>query len=399
MMTGRYPHHNGGEGFQPIRTDVPTLQERLRAAGYLNGILGKVDHLAPQGKFCCDYVRGQAQLGMGRDPAAYGRAAAEFLRTARSEGRPFFLMANSHDPHRPFSGSRNEASIVSTQSPFPKPSKTYSPEETVVPGFLPDIPGVREEVAQYNSSARRLDDTVGSVLKALEESGMQDSTLVMFLSDNGMSFPFAKTNCYLNSTRTPWIVRWPGKVKPGSVNTDDFITGIDFTPTIVEACALEAMSDLDGRSFLPLLTGAAQPGRDTAVTVFHETSARRRYEMRCVQGRQFGYIFNAWADGKTRFQNEGQSGLSMKSMLEAAKDDPSIAARVKLFLYRAPEELYDISSDPDALTNLCEHGAPAGKLADMRSRMLTWMKQTGDPLAALYEEFLKSGKLPAQTRL
>ena len=85
-----------------------------------------------------------------------------------------------------------------------------------MPGFLPDLPNVRKEMAQYYSSAHRCDETVGEVLRALKESGLEDSTLVMFLSDNGISMPFGKSNCYLTSTRTPWLVRWPGKVKPGA---------------------------------------------------------------------------------------------------------------------------------------------------------------------------------------
>ena len=119
-------------------------------------------------------------------------------------------------------------------------------------------------MAQYYSSAHRCDETVGEVLRALKESGLEDSTLVMFLSDNGISMPFAKSNCYLTSTRTPWLVRWPGKVKPGVVDTEHFISGIDFMPTILEAAGLPAPAGMDGRSFLPLLTGRrpsrARPG-------------------------------------------------------------------------------------------------------------------------------------------
>jgi len=92
-----------------------------------------------------------------------------------------------------------------------------------VPGFLPDIPDVRKEIAQYYCSVRRCDDTVGAVMRALRESGNAKNTLVMFLSDNGMALPFSKTNCYLHSTRTPWIASWPTpatiRLSPGSTAT------------------------------------------------------------------------------------------------------------------------------------------------------------------------------------
>ncbi len=62
----------------------------------------------------------------------------------------------------------------------------------------------------------------------------------MFLSDNGISMPFAKSNCYLTSADTPWLVRWPGQIKPGLVNTNDSILGIDFMPTILQAAGPRA---------------------------------------------------------------------------------------------------------------------------------------------------------------
>ena len=80
---------------------------------------------------------------------------------------------------------------------------------------------------------------MGAVLKALEESGLAENTMVMFISDNGMAVPFAKANCYLSSTKTPWIVKWPGKVKPGSVDSEHFISGIDYMPTILDAAGLQ----------------------------------------------------------------------------------------------------------------------------------------------------------------
>lgn len=130
------------------------------------------------------------------------------------EKKPFFLMANSHDPYRPFAGSDQEARQWGEDPP--EYSRKILPEEVRVPPFLPDLPEVRREVAEYMTSAHRCDETVDAVLAALKESGFEDNTLVMFISDNGMSFPFAKAICCLTSTKTPWIARWPGKIRPGN---------------------------------------------------------------------------------------------------------------------------------------------------------------------------------------
>lgn len=384
LMTGRYPHHHGGMGFEPIREDVPTLQEQLRTAGYLNGILGKVEHLKPDSKFPWDMSLNAGELGAGRNPAAYYRHSKEFFARAAREGKPFFLMANSHDPHRPFHGSANDGKNLT------RPSRVYKPEEITVPGFLPDLPDIRTEVAQYYSSARRCDDTVGMVLKALKESGQEDNTLVMFISDNGMSLPYAKTNCYLNSTRTPWIVRWPGKVRPGSVDSEHFVSGIDYMPTILEAIGLKQIDGMDGKSFLPLLLGESQPERERVFTEFFETAAKGAYPMRCVQDKRFGYIYNQWSDGETVFRNEPQSGLTWKAMVKASQDDAKIAERVKHFSYRVPEELYNFEEDPDALTNLASDPKHKADLQRLRQEMLEWMRQAGDPLLDSYRKNIDS---------
>lgn len=399
LMTGRYPHHNGAVGFYPIRNDVPTLMESLKGAGYRLGILGKVEHLKPDEKFPWDYKRDQAELGAGRDPARYYQSAKEFLQQANSAGKPFFLMANSHDPHRPWAGSEQEKARAgqpkkakkaakkakngdegAVSGPYPMPNRIYRADEITVPDFLPDLPEVRTEMAQYYSSAHRCDQTIGEILRALQEAGLEDSTLVMFLSDNGISMPFAKSNCYFTSTRTPWLVRWPGKVRPGTVDANNFICGIDFMPTILEATGLAAPTGMDGKSFLPLLTGGPQSGRDHVFTCYNETSGRKAFPMRCLQTKRFGYIFNAWSDGKFTYRSEPMNGLTFPAMQKAAESNPAVAARVELLIHRVPEELYDFVADPSALHNLAPDPAYRDQLRQMRAQMRTWMQETRDPL-------------------
>src|SRR5206468_10648753 len=119
-------------------------------------------------------IVGADDLGIGRDPKLYYQHAKEFFATARKEDKPFFLMANSQDPHRPFAGSDAEK----RQGKFPGASRYYKPDEITVPGFLPDLPDVRKELAQYYTSAHRCDETVGQILRALKESGFEENTLV-----------------------------------------------------------------------------------------------------------------------------------------------------------------------------------------------------------------------------
>ena len=386
LMTGRYPHRNGAEGFQPINRNVPTLQEQLNKAGYMQGILGKVKHLAPPEKFKWDMVEDFQDLGCGRNPELYYKYAGDFFRQAANQNQPFFLMANSHDPHRPFHGSKQEQrKFAKVLKDIPAPSRVYKGEEIEVPGFLADLPNVRKEIAQYYSSVRRCDDTVGAVSRALRESGQAENTLIMFLSDNGMALPFAKTNCYLHSTRTPWIAVWPGRIKTGAVDRQHFISGIDFMPTVLDTAGVPVAGGMDGASFLPVLLGKQQPQRDKVFTQFHQTSARNRYPIRCVQNQRFGYIFNPWSDGRRVFKNESQSGLTFNAMKAAAQQDDSVAARVKLFQYRVLEEFYDFKNDPDGLNNLIDNPDYEEPINEMRKEMQDWMRKTGDPALECFE--------------
>jgi len=388
LATGRYGHNSGIMGFMHTKREISTVMQTLQRAGYLTAVLGKVDHSTPHTDYKWDFVRDKPQLGQGRDPELYYQYCCEFLARCRHENKPFYLMVNSHDPHRPY---HNPARPIEGAK---EPSMTYTPEEVEVPGFVPDLPGVRKELSFYQNSVRRLDDTFAKTMQALKESGFEKNTLVMFLSDNGIAIPFAKCNSYLASTNTPWIVRWPGVVEQGSFDTDHFISGIDFFPTVLEAVRIPVPQGLDGSSFLSLLKGQKQSGRDVVFTQIDMKAGGDAVPMRCVQDKRFGYIFNPWADGKFWYRNNNE-GLTMKAMVEAAKTDPQVARRVKLFRYRTGEELYDLSNDPDCLDNLVGNAAFKNKLKQMQGQLGEWMKQTGDPLVTAFENRNSPEKLKA----
>ena len=385
LMTGRYPHHNGARGFQPIKKGVPTVTGVVREAGYFNGILGKTRHLAPAAQFAWDVKVEKTRLGTGRAPKRYYEEVVRFLKVAKERKQPFFLMANSHDPHRPFAGSQQEKNKAKRgKEEFPPASRYYKPKEVTVPGFLPDLPQVRKELAQYFTSVHRCDETVGEILRALKESGMEDNTVVVFISDHGMAFPFAKTNVYFSSTKVPWIVRWPKKIEAGAIDETHFVSGIDFMPTVLDIAGVAGPKSMDGRTFLPLLRGKKQKGRVQVLTVFHRTAGRNNYPMRCLQNGRFGYIRNAWSDGKKVFRNESMAGLTFRAMKRAGANDPEIAARVKLFQLRVKEEFYDFEKDPNALNNLAADPRFTEVVAKMRAEMWAILERTGDPELPLF---------------
>ena len=379
LATGFYGPHSGVMGFMHTDRDIPTVMQTLKDAGYVTGILGKVKHSTPRADYQWDFAHDQKTLGNGRDPNIYYARCTEFFARCRREDKPFYFMVNSHDPHRPFHVPGKPIRDAK------EPSKTYRPEDVSVPGFVPDLPGVREELSYYLNSVRRLDDTFGRTMQALKESGLEDGTLVMFLSDNGIAIPFAKCNAYLASTRTPWLVRWPGVVKEGAVDTKHFVSGIDFFPTVLEAAGVEVPTGLDGSSFLPLLKGGRQSGRDRVFTQIDMKAGGDAVPMRCVQDARFGYIFNPWSDGTFYYRNNNE-GLTMKAMVAASETDPDAASRVKMFRHRALEEFYDLRADPDCLNNLANEPDYATDCERMRSALNDWMKQTHDPLLPAFEQ-------------
>jgi N-sulfoglucosamine sulfohydrolase len=399
LHTGLYPHHSGIMGFMNTKKEIPTVMETLGEAGYLTGILGKVSHSTPKAAYKWDFHYDQNRLGNGRSPQKYYDYCKEFFEKCKKEKKPFYFMVNSHDPHRPFHVTKQKL-----RGGMENPTRQYDPKEAEIPGFLPDLKGVRQEMSYYFNSVRRLDDTFGRIMKALDESGFADSTAVFFLSDNGIAVPFAKCNAYLAATRTPLMVRLPGGIK-GRVDKEHFVSGIDFFPTVLDMLNMKAIKSLDGDSFLPLLKGQKQSNREKVFTQIDSKAGNAAVPMRCVQDKNFGYIFNAWAKGDHYYRNNNE-GMSMKAMNEAAKTNPAIAARVKLFRYRAPQEFFDLKNDPDCLHNLIDNPKYKKQLIQKQRELEAWMLKTKDPLLTSFRKredvqamFKAASEVPAYKKL
>lgn len=383
MHTGMYPHRNGSMGFFPLKPEVRTMNQQFHAAGYLISMIGKNPHYQPAENFCVDYTETQ----ISRSPARLAESTLSFVRRARKEGRPFFHHVNCTDPHRPFIGANGPNDLAHGDAP----SRWIKPEEVKsVPGFLEDLPDIRREVAQYLTNVRRLDDCVGAVLRALDEAGARDDTLVLFYGgDHGMSFPFAKSNDYEDSSRVGFLVRWPGVVNAGRVDRDHLVATIDIAPTLLEATGLPPLAGIDGRSFLPVLRGERLQGWDRVFTFYNQSSGRNWLLMRCLRTRDRAYIWNAWVDGKMQYRAENMNGLSWRAMVAGAETNPAIRARVQHYLYRAPEEFYDMTNDRYERHNLIADPARQTEIAAMKKELLALLQRTGDPLAPAFAQLDK----------
>ena len=386
MFSGRYPHNNRVEGFYQVPDkDYPVLADLMKANGYFTAIRGKVSHSTPFHPYEWDLVIGDASTTREhpKDVQSYYRSTKAGIAAARKAGKPFCLLINISDPHKPFwsIGKKNEKFA----DPY-TPTRIFAAKEVPVPGFLFDDPEIREELALYYSTVRRADDCVGATLKALKESGSEEQTVIVFLSDHGMPLPFAKTAVWHHSTHTPLIIKWPGITEPDTVDSEHMVSAVDLLPTLLDIIQASQPKGIDGRSFAPLIRGQKQSGRDYVFKEYNENSGAGRHPMRGVQSKKYLYIFNPWSDGKNTFKTATTGTVSYRRMKLLAQSDKTVAHRLQLFNFRVLEEFYDVAKDPDCLTNLIASSSHQSALNRHREILGNWLTKTGDHTAEIFRQ-------------
>jgi N-sulfoglucosamine sulfohydrolase len=434
MLSGLLPHNYGSGGFFPMAEGTVTLPLLLGEAGYLTGNIHKKHHHLPVESFNWAYTNEELGLTapdgvVGRDPEMVADAFRRFIIKADEKKQPFFMVVNSADPHRPFHGDPPQIGIPfwgNEPVEIKEPSRIYDPEEVVVPASLPDIPDIRTDLAKYASSVRRLDDMTGACLDVLDELDKRNSTLVIFVSDNGIPMAFGKFDCYLGSNRTPLLMRWPDRWTEPRKDSEHLVSLMDITPTLLELAGLPVPPSLDGRSLIPLLDGEEpdKPWRETIVMIRnqdifygdairliqkrdhdytiglratgwvpnpeHEVDSTytRQKEIRSFYDGKFGYIYNnCYREDGLQISPIGvivpYGGGRMRT---AAATNESVGERYRHYLLRAQEELYDWTEDPGSLQNLAGDPEYAEVLSKARAGLLQWMKSNQDPLAGVFQD-------------
>ena len=403
IITGRYPHATGAEQLHwPLPRNQVTFVDWLRRSGYWTAAAGKW-HLGEATKRHFDRVyeadtRGfQLPTGVSAAEAARMKqmtasknasGCEDWLPAfrARAKDKPFFLWLAALDPHRDY-----EEGII------PRPTR---PEEVLLPPYLPDVLAVRKEMALYYDEIRRLDSYVGLLLDELEYAGVADNTCVIFISDNGRPFPRDKTTVYDSGVRTPWLVRWPGKVEPGTV-TDGLVSSVDLAPTFLELAGLRKNpSTFHGVSFAPILEAPKASVREFVFAEQHwhdfESFGRASRDGR------FKYIRNYYFDLPLTPPADALRSTTFRAM--QALRDKGMLAGSKLACFEKPrpyEELYDTSVDPHELNNLIDNPRYLSALRRLRSAMDDWRKETKDvlPKKRTEDEFDRETGAPQSNRV
>ncbi|HKE03756.1 MAG TPA: sulfatase [Blastocatellia bacterium] len=372
ILTGRPVHQleEGGNlhGFLPAKFDV--YPDLLEQSGY---VVGHTRKGWGPGKFEAG--------GRKRNPAGpQFRSFDEFFKQVPKD-KPFCFWFGSNDPHRPYEKGAGAKSGMKA-------------EDVVVPAFLPDTPEVRDDILDYYFEVERMDRDAGQIIKALEDAGQLDNTIIVWTSDNGMPFPRAKATVYDGGSRMPLAVRWPAKVKGGRT-LDEFVMLTDLAPTLLEAAGLRPKPEMTGRSLTPLLAGRKQPGRDVAFLERERHANVRRgdlsYPVRAVRTKDYLYIRNfrpdRWPAGDPEMYfavgDFGDiDGGPSKDLLISRRNDPAVAKYFKLATDKRPaEEFYDLRKDAGQLYNVAERAEYAKAKKRLRAALDKWMRETGDPRA------------------
>ena len=279
-----------------------------------------------------------------------------------------------------------------------------------MPKFLPDVPEVREDVADYLGECEAVDAYVGVLLKRLEETGEAGRTLVVLSGDHGMpGVPAGKCNLYDMGVSVALVMRVPGG-KHGRI-VDDYVRLPDLAPTFMEIGGVKPPDGLYGRSLMPLLlsekSGQIDSTWDWVITgrERHVATAREGnlpFPMRALRTPEFVYIRNfapeRWPMGSpkgvTARESPGYEALQentfaafadmdaspTKAWLVGHRNDPEWKWYYEFaFAKRPAEELYDVRRDPDEVNNLAGDPAFAEIKGQLAQRLLKTLTDAKDP--------------------
>ena len=386
ILTGQYGHATGSYGhvhdYHHFRTfdDVKSLPVLLHENGYLTARIGKY-HLAPEKVYAFD----QVLKADPRNPVTMANACKAVL----ASDDPFFLYFCTDDPHRghPFTPNPwNAPNSFGNRAEGYTGVKTikYDPKDVIIPPFLPDTTECRREMAEYYQSVSRIDQGLDRLMELLERAGKHQNTIVIYISDNGIAFPGAKTTLYEPGMKLPCIIKHPKVPKKGIVN-NAMITWADLTPTILDMAGIRfTPTDFHGRSFYSILSQSSPEGWDEiyAAHNFHELTMY--YPMRVCRDRQYKLIWNiVW-----RLEYPFASDLWAASTWQSVYRNkiPRFGQRsVQDYLFRKEFELYDLNQDPGEIHNLANDPTYAEILEAMKMKLKDFQRKTNDPWLIMWD--------------
>ena len=347
LYTGKYPLRNGSfMNHTGVYQGTRSVCHYLQDADYDVILCGK-SHVKPPTAFPWTITM-KADKSAG-DPDMYTRPAmpvekldAYFATNNKQNKRPFCVMASSYYPH----GEH--------------PKKTsFSADSIELTRFQKDSAKTREQEARFQQAIKNSDDEFAELLALLEKHELSDNTVVIYVSDHGR---FGKWSIYDRGLNVPFVVRWPGTVKAGT-RTDALVSFADVLPTMLDIAGETPPSDLDGKSFKPLLQGLTDSHQEYVYGVMTNQGIINAHVFpgRMIRSQQFKYIRNYNATETVNRRDANEQHIAFLKM--GADQHPDVPE----------EELYDVSADPAEQKNLAADPAYREVKTKLKNQLQQWL--------------------------
>ncbi|KKM83270.1 hypothetical protein LCGC14_1311140, partial [marine sediment metagenome] len=370
IFTGLMPFKNGAHGNHTgVKKETKSLVDYFEPLDYTVAIAGKY-HVGPEENFAFERIMNSnvPEPGFEDKPGLHydlNMGPVEQWLRVRKEKNPFMLVVADHSPHVVW------------------PEKTaYSPEEVTMPSFHIDTEDTRHSRARYYEDITKMDANLGKLLAGLEKNGLDENTIVVFISDQGPQWAFGKWNLYDYGLSSPLLVRWKDHVKAGS-SSDALVSLTDLLPTFSEMAGDKAPTGIDGKSFLQVLLGNTETHRDLVYASHTGDGTMNRSPMRMVRSSKYKYILNLAPEirynthmNKAKDHDGGREYWD--SWQEKSFRDVHAANVLYRYHNRPKEELYDLKNDPTEQINLAQLEPSQEILSKFRKQLANWRKEQGD---------------------
>lgn len=316
------------------------------------------DFLQEAGYYTGNYDKTDYNIGGRQDKECWNNTEKVDWQNLRNQ-QPFFQVINFHRSHE----SRINDKLNENK---------HDPALTKLRPYHPDLPVWRKTYAQYYDSLKVMDNDIGLALQKLEQSGLAENTIVVYVSDHGGVMPRSKRFLYLNSIHCPLLIRIPKKYKslwpadkPGS-RVDRLVSFVDMPRTWISLAGGEVPDNMQGRIFL---------GKDTEPEKEYHFSFRGRMSdgvdnSRAITTKRYHYIRNymPYAPWMQYYYWVWRT-VATWSWEQLVKEGKATEAQARLFQPKGSEELYDIVNDPDCVRNLIHMPKYAKVTSELRAEL------------------------------
>lgn len=370
LMTGRHPHVNGlmglAHGDWELHDDERILPHYLSDAGYETHLFG-LQHISQDtDRLRYDHIHSEGNLYPGVSPTVHqanrarnvASVVASFLERGGFDA-PFFASVGFFECHRT-EEETGRFGFHGAQYDFD------DPDEIQPLPYLPDRRGLRHDLAEMRGMVYAIDDAVGTILDAIEEAELADETVVVFTTEHGIAFPRAKGSCYDAGLEAALVLRVPDVADDGR-RYDELLSNVDVLPTLLELVGIDVPDEIEGRSFLGLLTDREYDPRER---VFAEMSWHDLYNpVRAIRTERYKYIRSFWRLPKVYLPKD----------IFASESGREVRERYCIPT-RPYEELYDLRDAPQEDDNVAFEPRYQDVRESLSRQLYEWMDETDDPL-------------------